>query len=72
MENFPWTRLPGVDMPTTTRTMIDHEHLRTLDPVAVRDYIGDGNFGGRYQRSDVEMHALWAVAVAETRALLTS
>ena len=71
MENFPWTRLPGVDMPATTRTMIDHAHLRTLDPVGVRDYIGDGNFGGRYQRSDDEMHALWQVAVTETRALLT-
>jgi creatinine amidohydrolase len=72
MENFPWTRLPGVDMPESTRTIIDHAHLRTLDPVAVRDYLGDGNFGGRYQRSDDEMHALWAVAVAETRALLAS
>jgi creatinine amidohydrolase len=71
MENFPWTRLTGVDMPTTTRTMIDHTHLRTLDPAAVRAYIEDGNFGGRYQRSDDEMHALWAVAVSETRALLT-
>jgi creatinine amidohydrolase len=51
--------------------MIDHAHLRTLDPAGVRAYIGDGNFGGRYQRSDDEMHALWEVAVTETRALLT-
>ena len=71
MENFPWTRLPGVEMPTA-RPMIDPAHLRTLDPAAVRAYIGDGNFGGRYQRSDDDMHALWEVAVAETRALLTS
>jgi len=71
MENFPWTRLPDVDMPASTRAMIDHAHLRTLDPAGVRAYIGDGNFGGRYQRSDDEMHAIWEVAVAETRALLT-
>jgi creatinine amidohydrolase len=71
MESFPWTRLPGVAVPTTTRPMIDHAHLRTLDPAGVRAYIGDGNFGGRYQRSDDEMHALWEVAVTETRALLT-
>jgi len=71
MENFPWTRLPGVDMPASTRTMIDHAHLRTLDPAGVRAYNGDGNFGGRYQRSDDEMHAIWDVAIAETRALLT-
>jgi creatinine amidohydrolase len=32
--------------------------------------LGDGNFGGRYQRSDDEMLALWRVAVAETRELI--
>jgi len=71
MENFPWTRLPDVDMPASTRAMIDHAHLRKLDHAGVRAHIGDGNFGGRYQRSDDEMHAIWEVAVAETRALLT-
>ena len=34
-------------------------------------YLGDGNFGGLYQRPDDEMLALWQVAVEETRALLT-
>ncbi len=41
-----------------------------LDPVAMRSYIPDGNYGGLYQRSDDEMLALWQVAVEETRALL--
>jgi len=41
-----------------------------LDPVALRAYLGDGNYGGRYQRSDDEMLALWRVAVDETRELL--
>ena len=45
--------------------------VRLLDPVALRAYLGDGNFGGRYQRADDEMLALWRVAVDETRALLT-
>jgi len=31
----------------------------------------DGNYGGRYQRSDEEMLAIWEVGVEETRALLT-
>lgn len=70
MENFPWTRLPGVVVPTTPRPMVDVARLRVLDPVAVRQYIGDGNFGGTYQRSDDDMLALWQVAVEETRALL--
>jgi creatinine amidohydrolase len=36
----------------------------------VRNYIGDGNFGGQYQRSDEEMLALWQVAVDETREVI--
>ncbi len=40
-------------------------------PVALRAYLGDGNFGGMYQRSDEELLALWQVAVEETRGLLT-
>jgi creatinine amidohydrolase len=36
----------------------------------VRAYLGDGNYGGLYQRSDEDMLALWQVAVDETRALL--
>lgn len=70
MENFPWTRLPGVDYPATQRPMVDLATVRMLDPVAMRDYIPDGNYGGRYQRPDEEMLALWAVAVEETRDLL--
>jgi creatinine amidohydrolase len=71
MENFPWTRLPDVTVPDAQRPMVDPARVRALDPIALRAYLGDGNFGGRYQRSDAEMHALWQVAVEETRALLT-
>ena len=70
MENFPWTRLPGVAMPATQRPMVDLARVRALDPVALRQYLGDGNFGGMYQRSDDEMLALWEIAVDETRELL--
>ena len=37
---------------------------------ALRDHIGDGNFGGYYQRDDAELLAMWQVAVEETRALI--
>jgi creatinine amidohydrolase len=70
MENFPWTRLPGVEVPSTQRTMVDLERVRALDPVALREYLGDGNFGGLYQRSDEDMLAIWKVAVEETRSVL--
>ena len=34
--------------------------------------MGDGNFGGVYQRPDADMTALWQVAVAETRAVIAA
>jgi creatinine amidohydrolase len=70
-ENFPWVRLPGVQMPTTQKPMIDLARMRLLAPKELREYLGDGNFGGLYQRSDEDMLAIWQVAVEETRALLT-
>jgi creatinine amidohydrolase len=70
MENFPWTRLPGVAAPDAERAMVDMARVRALDPAALRDYLGDGNFGGRYQRPDGEMLALWQTAVEETRDIL--
>jgi len=70
MENFPWTRLPGTQMPTQQKPMIDLARMRVMDPAGVRAYLGDGNFGGYYERPDEEMQAIWDVAVGETRALL--
>jgi creatinine amidohydrolase len=70
MENFPWTRLEGVPMPDEQKPMIDFAMLRLLAPEALRAYLGDGNFGGHYQRADEDMLAIWQVAVKETRALL--
>jgi creatinine amidohydrolase len=72
MENFPMTRLASITMPQEQKKMIDFARMRVLSPKALRDYLGDGNFGGLYQRSDEDMQAIWQVAVAETRDLLTS
>lgn len=69
-ENFPWTRLPGVALPAYQKPMTDPALLRVLSPQEVREYLGDGNYGGYYQRSDEEMLAIWQVAVDETRELL--
>jgi creatinine amidohydrolase len=70
MENFPWTRLGGIDMPTTPKSMIDIARMRLLDADGVRRLLGDGNFGGAYQKSDDEMMKLWRVGVEETREAL--
>jgi creatinine amidohydrolase len=50
--------------------MIDLNRMRTMGPEAVRAYLGDGNFGGYYERPDEDMLAIWAIAVEETRELL--
>jgi creatinine amidohydrolase len=70
MENFPWTRLGNVAQPPDAKAMLPFERLRAMDPARARDFIGDGNFGGLYQRPDEEMLALWQMAIAETRDLL--
>lgn len=70
MENFPWTRLADLDMPAAQKPLADLNALRQVEPAAARAVLGDGNYGGLYQRSDVDMLALWQVGVAETRALL--
>ena len=67
MENFPWTRLAGVAMPGERKPMVDLDRLRLLGPVEARALLGDGNFGGLYQRPDADLEALWREAVAETR-----
>ena len=70
MENFPITRLPGAAQPAEQRPMVDYSNMASMTPQEARVLIGDGNFGGYYQKPDDVMDALWRVAVAETRELL--
>ncbi|HKS94113.1 MAG TPA: creatininase family protein [Gammaproteobacteria bacterium] len=70
MENFPFTRLDDVQYPEAQKPMLDVSHIRKLSPVEARRYLGDGNFGGRYQRSDQDMLAVWRAGVEETRKVI--
>ncbi|MFB9991178.1 creatininase family protein [Deinococcus oregonensis] len=70
MENFPWTRLEGVVLPDHEKSPLDLNRLRLLGPQELRTYLEEGNYGGRFQRPDEEMQAIWDTAVLETRALL--
>jgi creatinine amidohydrolase len=70
MENFPWTRLKGVETPTQQKPMVDFDKALGSNAQEIRRQLGDGNFGGYYEESDDDMMALWAVAVEETRALI--
>jgi creatinine amidohydrolase len=67
MENFPWTRLAEVDLPAGKKPMIDIARMRLMDAAAVRAYLGDGNFGGAYQKPDDQMMRVWRAGVEETR-----
>ena len=71
MENFPWTRLANVTMPAGDKTGIDMSRFDVLNAAEHRAYLGDGSFGGPYQMPDEDMLAMWAVAIEETRGLLT-
>ncbi|MGA9606209.1 MAG: creatininase family protein [Rouxiella badensis] len=70
MENFPWTRLAGVTQPDQQKPMVDLVALRKMDPTRARAYLGDGNYGGYYQRADDEMLAIWQTALAEIREVI--
>lgn len=70
MENFPWTRLADVTLPDQEKPPLDMDVLRLLPPHEVRRYVGDGNYGGTYQRDDDTMQHIWNTAIDETRALL--
>lgn len=70
MENFPWTRLAGVALPEGEKPPFDRELMRASPPDGVRAILGDGAFGGVYQKPDAVMLELWRTGVEETRAVL--
>lgn len=66
-ENFPWTRLPGVELPTEPKERVAYG---IEDPTRVRETIGDGVFGGVYARPDEDVLRVWQAGVEEVRDLL--
>ena len=70
LENFPWTRLPGVAQPQERKPMADIAQMRALDPPAVRELLGDGSLGGLYERPDEDVLRVWQAGVEEVRDLL--
>ena len=70
LENFPWTRLPGVEQPGERKPMVDVAAIREIDPDEVRELLGDGSFGGLYQRPDEDVLRVWQAGVDEVRDVL--
>lgn len=72
MENFAWTRLahapaPNPDPPKPTP---DLGSMKAAAPERVRTLLGDGAFGGDYQKPDADMDAVWQIGVQEVREAL--
>ena len=67
MENFPWTRLFGVELPSEPKPSVE---TSANDPAEFRQIVGDGSFGGAYQHADEDMLRIWQAGVEEVRDLL--
>ena len=70
MENFPWTRIHGVELPHEKKPMVDAARVHTMDAATVRAYLGDGSFGGAYAMPDERVMSVWRTGVEETRETL--
>lgn len=70
MENFPWTRLAAHPAPEGEKPGFDMALMKATPPAEGRKLMGDGAFGGPWQRPDEEMLALWQAGVVETREAL--
>jgi creatinine amidohydrolase len=64
-ENFRWTRLPGVEIPTERKPPV--ELPEEGNPETLRAALGDGSFGGLYQRSQEDEKRVWDAAVQAIR-----
>jgi creatinine amidohydrolase len=67
-ENFPWTRLPDVELPSERKPPVVRPKVG--HPSAWRKALGDGSFGGPYQLPDDDVLRVWAAAVQELRSRL--
>jgi creatinine amidohydrolase len=71
-ENFPWTRLEGVELPKERKPALDEAAYRVAGPAQVRELLGDGVFQGAYELPDDQVERVWEAGVEEIRELLES
>jgi creatinine amidohydrolase len=69
-ENFPWTRLEGVELPKERKPALDEAAYRVADPSGIRELLGDGVFQGTYELPDEQVEPVWQAGVDEIRELL--
>lgn len=66
-ENFPWTRLDGVVFPEGKKPPTPRI---SDDPKEVRARVGEGSFGGYWERPDDYVMRVWRTGIEETREVL--
>lgn len=66
-ENFAWTRLEGVSLPSEAKPPLGEGALKESDPRAFRELAGDGSFGGPYEHPQEDLDRVWEAAIAEAR-----
>jgi len=71
-ENFPWTRLAGVELPEGRKPALEEAAYRVADARGLRELLGDGVFAGAYALPDEQVEAVWRAGVEEVRELLES
>lgn len=72
VENFPAVRLPGVDVPSRRKPLVDPAILKVAGPALTRELLGDGHGGGPYQRPAEDLERIWNAAVELLRERLRS
>jgi creatinine amidohydrolase len=70
METFPWTRVEGVGLPEGHKPPVEMADRDELSLSRFRELMGDGSFGGYYERPPEDVDQVWRAAVMETRGLL--
>ncbi|HEX5118859.1 MAG TPA: creatininase family protein [Pseudonocardiaceae bacterium] len=71
LENFPWTRVAGAEIPAGSAPVLARELVLNSTADEVKELAPDGVLGGAYARSDDDMLVMWNAGVAEVRELLT-
>jgi creatinine amidohydrolase len=71
-ENFPWTRVAGVELPKGRKPPLDQAAYRAAGPAQVRELLGDGVFEGAYELPGEQVEQVWRTGVEEVRELLES
>ena len=56
--------------PEGEKQLIDMALMKISSPKKVREMLGDGSFGGPWQREDEEMLGIWEPGINETREAL--